>query len=499
MPFTELDGLPARRQGLLIAASDGYGPCWVVTWGQNPASIRSPWDPFKGASLTLQLARDDVPIHGRFLDPAGRPLSGARVRLIGLMIPRNHDLDAHLVRESKMTLVNVTNYDRQLYRPNVLSGLTTEMFTNADGRFKMSGLGRDRLANIAVTAPSVVDTDLTVMTRDAPDVGTRRDDSGNHTQVIHGAGFTLRLKRGQTITGVVRDRDSHEPIPGTRIGLRGGRVNGVFHGDTPWTTDENGRFTITGVDPSIVRQEVMAIPQPGRPYLMTTADVAGASEAAIECTRGIVFHLKVFDEERRPVLAEVTYTDVQPNAHVSGLDYNGGWPYSRAARRADGAYEGFVLPGSGAVLVKMPRQPGYRPAHVDPKAFFAPGRTNWTAQERISAYGTHDTLQVSAAWIDQHDYAAIVLVNPPVNSGPLELTASVGAGQTATGFDHRPGRQAGRGGSDARTVVQPLGLRATPPRRNVLADQTSRRPIPPHLILQERSQLGRLLAGSWGR
>ena len=90
-----------------------------------------------------------------------------------------------------------------------------------------------------------------------------------------------------------------------------------------------------------------------------------------------------------------------------------------------GVYEGFAIPGPGAVMVKTPSGPGYRAAHVDPKAFFAPGRTEWTNQELITAYGTHDTLIIGDAWVDQHDYAAIVLVNPPVGSNLLELSATI--------------------------------------------------------------------------
>ena len=88
-----------------------------------------------------------------------------------------------------------------------------------------------------------------------------------------------------------------------------------------------------------------------------------------------------------------------------------------------------VLPGAGVVVAKTPRKAGYRPAHVDPKAFFAPGKTDWTPQQLISSYGNHDTLSVATfygdAWIDQHDYAAIVLVNPSAGAKPLELAATV--------------------------------------------------------------------------
>ena len=111
------------------------------------------------------------------------------------------------------------------------------------------------------------------------------------------------------------------------------------------------------------------------------------------------------------------------------VDHNGGINF--AARRADGTYESFVLPGPGAVLVRLPDTSDYRPAHVDPKAFFAPGKTEWTGQEMITTYGNHDTLSIhpGVGGFDQHEYAAIVLVNPPENSGPLELTATVARGK----------------------------------------------------------------------
>jgi hypothetical protein len=90
---------------------------------------------------------------------------------------------------------------------------------------------------------------------------------------------------------------------------------------------------------------------------------------------------------------------------------------------------GVVLPGPGVVVAKTPQKAGYRPAHVDPKAFFAPGKTDWTPQELITTYSNHDTLSLATfyggAWVDQHDYAAIVLVNPAEAAKPLELAATV--------------------------------------------------------------------------
>ncbi len=203
------------------------------------------------------------------------------------------------------------------------------------------------------------------------------------------------------------------------------------YGYRPPITDEGGRFKITGLDPASARLELSALPKPGQPYLMAEVAAGRASDVVLECARGIPFRLNVVDEAGTAVESDVEYTPVSPNPYLTdvlqGIRYDGTFPFVRAARISKGTYEGVVIPGPGAVIVKTPGRSDYRPAHADPKLFFAPGKTDWSDQDLISAYGTNDTLMVGigAAWVDQHDYAAIVLVKPPVGSKPLELSTTV--------------------------------------------------------------------------
>jgi hypothetical protein len=434
LTFGNLGGLPARRQGLLFATHEGYAPDWMTTWGNHHDAGRMVHSPIKQAEYTLRLAKNDVTIHGTLLDPDGGPLAGARVRLTALMVPRKFDLTEHLVSESHLAVMgrrraadNSTSHERKLTRPKLLPGATVETFTDAAGRFAMSGLGRDRLAVLEVSAPKVIVTTLTVMTRLGRNVEMRLDQNGKPTRTIYGAGFILQLKPGRTLTGIVRDHDTHKGIPGMWVGPHGEAMQGFSEGEYLRTTDKDGRFTVTGLDPSFTRLEITAVPQPGELYPITTVPVDEKSEVVIEPRRGIPFRLKLTDEQGQSPFAEVTYHVVLPNARMPEsrmVGYNGAINY--AARRPDGTYESFVLPGPGAVLVRLTDASDYRPAHVDPKAFFAPEKTKWTKQDLISTYGNHDTLSIHPGWwLDQHDYAAIVLVNPPENSGPLELTATV--------------------------------------------------------------------------
>ena len=118
---------------------------------------------------------------------------------------------------------------------------------------------------------------------------------------------------------------------------------------------------------------------------------------------------------------------MRPNPHLPRVPalFDTRWPVGLAAHRGGGIYEGFVFPGPGAVLVRMPPRASFRPASVDPKTFFAPGRTDWTDLQRKTSFGTSEALLSGEGQIIQHDYAAIVLVNPSEDSKPLELSATV--------------------------------------------------------------------------
>jgi protocatechuate 3,4-dioxygenase beta subunit len=436
MTYAELDGVLSRREGLLIVTANGYGPEWRETSGLDGLGLRSDyqqWNKVKLGDVNFQLEKGDVTIHGRFLDADGRALAGARVRLERILIPRDRDLDAYLEAEKNRSPVTASDYMPSIDAASI-PGLTTETKTDAEGRFTLKGLGRDRLAVLHVSAPSVVDTTLTVMTRDAPDVDTIPDFNGRATHVIHGAGFTLRLNLGLTIKGLVRDRDTKAPIAGMWVAWRHNPLLEGASAAGAAVTDEKGRFTLTGLPTELWNLDksyriVTAIPRPGGQYGLAEGVLEPDADVIIECTRGMPYRLKLVDEDGKPVQAKVEYRSVGPNPQVDrllkSLRFSGDWlMMNRAAPRADGTYEGFALPGPGAVLVKTPDR-SFRPAHVDPKAFFAPGKKKWEPSEENMAYGTNNTLSIGGQWTDQHDYAAIVLVNPEPNAKPLELSATV--------------------------------------------------------------------------
>ena len=364
-----------------------------------------------------------MPIRGLLLGPDGRPLAGAAVRLAALYVPWKKDLTAHPEkRKSRKAPSSCQDHDRSLETPGVLPGVTTEAVTDTDGRFRLAGLGRDRLAHLRIRGPGVVDTAIEVMTRYAPDV---------HVRPLGIAGRSRHL-RGQlhahAETGPHRDGrgprqgDGHAAggcldWPGMSIAL-----DGLMTGHYPHATDARGQFADLG-DPHRSLQEtskVLAVPKPGQPYFLARAVLTTRGEAVVDCPRGIPFRLTLRDEAGRPVEADVTYSAIAPNPSFAKVSVHPG--AGRIAPVAGRAAGRRLVPGRGAAgagrrLAKTPRKAGYRPAHVDPKAFFAPGKTDWTPQELISTYGNHDTLSVATFYGGAWDRPARLRRDRPRQSG----------------------------------------------------------------------------------
>jgi hypothetical protein len=434
--LTDLDGLPTPRRCRLIAAADGYGPDWVEIYGRSSSVPSSRWN--NGVDRTLKLAADDAPIRGRLLDEAGKPLEGVRVRVVRLIIPRDRNLDAmfeHVANSSDTTfLYSCIVHARDLSRPQ-LPGTITDTRTDADGRFTLSGIGRDRVVVLTVSSPTVLRTELTAVTRDMPELRLQyRQALPGAVEVFQGATFTRTLKPATgMIQGIVRDRDTHEPLAGMWVTTEGDPLVDFRAADDAVVTDEKGRFTIGGVDAEALNSKgasykYYAFPMAGAQHVAGVGTVDRDARVVIDCPRGIPFRLKLVDEREMPVKADVKYAPVKPNSQIGEyMKAIAGRNYlfiNRAAQRDDGSYESFVLPGPGAVLVETPGNQ-YRPAHVDPKAFFAPGRTNWTRLERITHFGNDSTVAIDQGQAEQYRYSAILLVNPAPTSEPLELSATV--------------------------------------------------------------------------
>ena len=401
----------------IVASAEGYGPDW-----RDSSTVKP------GAGVTLRLVKDDVPIEGRVLDLEGRPVVGAKVTVAGLSAPAGNDLEPYLklVREDPVEASNY-NFEKGLGAVAQIPGQVGSVTTGADGRFRIGGLGRDRVVSLDIEGPDIQSARVTVMTRASGPVVT--EPGKNHTVRILGARSDHLIPPGRTVTGVIRDKVTGKPIADVSVGGQGTNSRA--------TTGPDGQFSISGF-PKGKQYGLLALPRDGAPYFVTCVnlpDTAGLGpiETAIECVPGIPYRLKLVDKQTgEPIrAAEVRYHPIYPNPRtreVPGYEpINARGPYSMARRDPDGTYTSAVLPGPGALCVRVRDAKKYMPTCVDPKAFF--GDPIATSVEG-TRFGDRRSLAVATGaqggtMMRQDQFAAIILVNPPADSKPLALEFAI--------------------------------------------------------------------------
>src|SRR5262249_38688030 len=154
------------------------------------------------------------------LDLQGRPVVGARVALGRVVDEGARGIDPYLklIREDPFRASN-HNFARYLWAARKLPGRPASVMTDADGRFRLTGIGRERIVDLRVEGPTIQSASITAMTRNAPAVSSPRDAFGGKT--IYGATFDHLIPPGRALTGVVRDKRTGKPLAGVSVGGTG--------------------------------------------------------------------------------------------------------------------------------------------------------------------------------------------------------------------------------------------------------------------------------------
>jgi RNA polymerase sigma factor (sigma-70 family) len=185
----------------VVASAPGFGPGWA-------SAIREPGAPDE---TTVRLVEDGPPIEGRIVDLEGRPVAGSRVRVEQLWFAREGSVSAWLDR-ARGTAIEGPWYGLDKLPASIIAT------TGPDGRFRLTGIGRDRLAEVFVSGPTITTAQLYIANRDGAAIRTA-DPFGRGRPGItyyprrfeHAAGPT------RPIAGTIRDQDTGRPIAGLRI------------------------------------------------------------------------------------------------------------------------------------------------------------------------------------------------------------------------------------------------------------------------------------------
>jgi hypothetical protein len=436
LTWATASGERKRWEALLLATKEGLPPGWLRTWGAD-RSLRESWHPGQEREVVVRL-RSPANLSGRLLLEGGAPLKGARVRLTSLMAPVEYDLNVHIPKEevNPVGLFQTIDYAEAIYRPQVLPGLARSATTDDDGRFELAGLPEGFIAGLEFTHPDAMTTGLRAAVRPIEPVFRKLEVEGEKpTPTLYGSGFTLDLAKGAVLSGQAFSTSSpdRKAAGGVTIALANHNAADGMWGQR-FTADADGRFKLTGLPIRPEGFEVAFVGSFAAPFAARRQRIVPGEDAQVALEPAAPYRLKLVDPEGNPVDREVASIEVQtiPGTvrHTVKTDFN------TPVKVAPGVYEGIVPIGPGAVLVKRGAKAD-RPAFVQPKDFFAPGRTDWTLDERRYAFGdewriarpavvTTEALSVGRnPTADQLELAAVVLTNVQVNDRVHELTATV--------------------------------------------------------------------------
>ena len=269
------------------------------------------------AEQVVTLVEEGPPIEGRIVDLEGRPVAGASVQAASIWYDekgRHRRLDRQgPQRRRRQPLARlgepVARLDpRSEPRERLITIAAT---TGADGRFKLTGIGRDRIADLIVSGPGIATTQVYAFSRRRAGDPHRRQ---GHDATPSRSSSTPRSssspwRRAKRVEGVVRDKDSGRPIAGLEIQAA------VFdeHSLIPApgieaTTDAEGRYRLDGL-PKAPAYRLFIKPAKGLPYTNGTLKVPAESPGLEPVTFDFALKRGVFVRGR--VIDKVTGRPVQ--------------------------------------------------------------------------------------------------------------------------------------------------------------------------------------------
>jgi RNA polymerase sigma factor (sigma-70 family) len=421
----------------VVAVAAGYGPAWAEA---RPDQAKD--------RLELRLVKDDVPINGRVVDLQGRPVRGAVVRVLHLLaaspgraalrvphflVAPKEDLSPW-VEAARAKKGGGHNLEKQYLPRQLMSqeipGLSKSATTDADGRFRLTGLGRERMAVLQIEGPTIATRQVRALTRagatiEIPEWKPVAEQGLTRPAVMpyYGATFTHAAAPTKPVVGVVRDKDTNKPLAGFTVQsykLANNPIHGIDYIETK--TDAEGRYRLTGL-PKGKDNKVLLLPRDDQPYVTVHAvvpDTDGLEPVTVDFAlkRGVWVEGKLTDKASgKPVQGSVSYYALSSNPNLR--DYAGfDGTFSNRPNfnvREDGSYRVVGLPGPGLLAVQ------YSDHYL-------------LAPERDDAEGTKETFLNTAPFaVSGISYNALAPIEPARGAKSAKRDVTLDPGRTFTG------------------------------------------------------------------
>jgi RNA polymerase sigma factor (sigma-70 family) len=416
--------VPKARFGdygaFVVATAANFGPDWVQP---HPAG--------KNDDLTLRLVKD-VPITGRVIDLEGKPVPGVTLSVQQIHAALEDDLGPFLeaAKDKKATIYPLQNQYLRRYTIAPAPQVTTD----AEGRFRLTGIGRDRLVDAQLDGPTICSVPVRILTRPGKAFEVT-DDPGNpeinHPRTVatyYGSDFRIAVAPCRPVVGVVRDKDTGKPLAGVIVRsyarlIAGGSQRIIDLVST--TTDARGRYRLTGL-PGGPGYKIAAVPTGDEPYVVQSLLVPGdfgpgPATVDFELRRGVWIEGKMTDKETgQPLRGAAEYFSLfeNPSRH-DYPGYDGTMIMERiwTGSKDDGSYRVVGLPGPGLVGVYYQKD------------------TYLRAPDRDDEFGTKEkSIRTAPYHISfTSNYNALARVDPPKGADSFKCDITLDRGWTVKG------------------------------------------------------------------
>jgi RNA polymerase sigma factor (sigma-70 family) len=415
------------RWTTLVAAAPGFGPGWVEV------------DKVPQSEQTLKLV-EDAPITGRILDLEGRPIKGVVVKVQSVRGTPAEDLTPAFQAWQESADRGTAALTRYLSRPG-WAGIPEQVTTDAEGRFRITGIGRERLAELKVEGETIQHRVLHVLCRPGADIAALTKLNPEKASpgipqgpqpAVYGPTFEHVAQPCKTIVGVVKDKATGKPLAGVRI--NGSAPNHWWGDYAQTTTDDDGRFRLVGVAKAAHYSVSTYAGQPYLPSQQQVSDSEGLKPLTVDfqVVRGVQVKGRITDKETgKPVFCALWYFPLADNKFFQDLPGKDWYHHMTQGQRTekDGTFSWTVLPGSGVITVRAEDEAMelYTEAVLDPahkSRVYRDDGEGGLGQSFLSAGGTIESLT------GHHAYR---LIEPPQGSEPITCDIELDRGRKVTG------------------------------------------------------------------
>ncbi|TWT90290.1 Regulatory protein BlaR1 [Pseudobythopirellula maris] len=313
----------------------------------------------KGQPLKLQA--ESQPIRGRIVDINGQPVAGAKLTLLETWTGVDGTLDGwtRAAGEPKADYYSARMQTPQSMNGPQLRSVISPATTDADGRFRINGIGDGKIAWLLLEGPGIESAKVWTRTEAGEAIKLMRErrspDLGFYT--YHSSEFTHVAGPSVPITGVVRDAETKDPLAGITVKSQrrhGEQIGGWGQDFVRAVTDKEGRYRLEGMP--IGKENSIAAIAPSGDTAYFSAERAAPTKTGeptrvdFDLRRGIWVEGHVTDKQSGkglPGRLKYYFDGKNPNfseARSLGVDER-----DRLRARDDGGFRIAALPGVGYV------------------------------------------------------------------------------------------------------------------------------------------------------